>query len=87
MGFWVYLVVVGAILAGDCPVVLFPTDGSVLYADLLLAVVLLSSVTYIPGTNGERYRTDLAGKAKFNYPISESQDNYYEYVTLTIIRL
>ncbi len=77
----VYLVVVGAILTGTVLLFFFRRTAHYLYA-VVLAVVLLSSVTYIPGiTAGDIER--ISQEKRGNYPISENQDNYYEYVTLT----
>ena len=76
----VYLVVVGAILTGT--VLLFFSDGQLIICITVVCIVLLSSVTYIPGITARDIER-ISQEKRGNYPISESQDNYYEYVTLT----
>ncbi|WP_456086720.1 DUF4153 domain-containing protein [Parabacteroides sp.] len=77
----VYLVVVGAILTGTVLLFFFRRTAHYLYA-AVLAAVLLSLVTYIPGiTAGDIERASQ--EKRDNYPIPKSPNNYYEYVTIT----
>lgn len=76
----VYLVVVGAILSGIAGLFLMKRTGYYLYA-ALLAIFLLSAVTYIPGitvSDIERISQTKRG----NYPIKPAQSADYSYPTL-----
>ena len=80
----VYLVVVGAVLSGIVVLFLTKRTGRYLYA-ALLAVVLLSAVTYIPGiTAGDIER--ISQSKRGNYPMQPEQYSDYSYLTLTNIQ-
>ena len=77
----VYLVVVGAILTGTVLLFFFRRTAHYLYA-VVLAVVLLSFVTYIPCITA-RDIEQISQEKRDNYPIPANPGNYYEYVTIT----
>lgn len=77
----VYLVVVGAILSGVAGLFLMRRTGYYLYA-ALLAVLLLSAVTYIPGTTAKDIER-ISQSKRGNYPIRPEQYADYSYLTLT----
>ena len=77
----VYLVVVGAILTGTVLLFFFRRTAHYLYA-VVLAVVLLSFVTYIPCITARDIER-ISQEKRDNYPIPANPGNYYEYVTIT----
>ena len=77
----VYLVVVGAILTGTVLLFFFRRTAHYLYA-VVLAVVLLSFVTYIPCITARDIER-ISQEKRDNYPIPVNPGNYYEYVTIT----
>lgn len=76
----VYLVVVGAILSGVTLLFLSKRTGHYLYA-ALLAVILLSAVTYIPGITAKDIER-ISQSKRGNYPIQPESYSDYSYLTL-----
>ena len=77
----VYLVAVGAVLTGIALLFLTRRTGHYLYA-AVLAVILLSAVTYIPGITAKDIER-ISQEKRDNYPIRENFGNYYEYISIS----
>lgn len=79
----VYLVAVGAILTGVVLLFFFKRAGRYLYA-AVLAIFLLSAVTYVPGITAKDIER-ISQEKRGNYPIKEDRYNYndYDYLSIT----
>lgn len=77
----VYLVAVGLILTGVVGLFFFRRTGHYLYA-AVLAIVLLATVTYVPGITAKDIER-ISQVKRGNYPIRKAVGGRTEFVTLT----
>lgn len=79
----VYLVAVGVVLTGVVLLFFFKRTGRYLYA-AVLAIFLLSAVTYVPGITAKDIER-ISQEKRGNYPIKEDRYNYndYDYLSIT----